>query len=130
MAFKYGIRVVDTSPQFVTFLSLPSFLFVSLQTIYGMGSYHPSEIILGNCLKALKEEYPRETYKVITKCGQYSSDGFDYSPENIERSVRRSVDRLGCGYLDVVCAYRLFFSSMGSRSLNLVFLFELDGRSS
>ncbi|CDZ97837.1 Predicted oxidoreductase [Phaffia rhodozyma] len=86
LAFKYGIRVVDTSPH-----------------------YHPSEIVLGNCLRALRDEYPRNTYKVVTKCGQYSSDGFDYSPENIERSVRRSLDRLGCEYLDIVYLHDVEF---------------------
>ena len=60
-------------------------------------------MIVGNCLRALKDEFPRESYKIITKCGRYGDDGFDYAPQTIEKSVRRSLDRLGCGYLDVVC---------------------------
>lgn len=60
--------------------------------------------MLGNALSALAAEHPRESYKLISKCGRYNSDGFDYSPINIEASVRRSLKRLQSGYLDCVCA--------------------------
>lgn len=68
-------------------------------------SYHPSEIVLGNALSALAAEHPRESYKLISKCGRYNSEGFDYSPANIETSVRRSLKRLQTSYLDCVCAF-------------------------
>jgi D-arabinose 1-dehydrogenase len=60
--------------------------------------------VLGNALAALSEERPRESYKLISKCGRYNSEGFDYSPANIETSIRRSLRRLQTSYLDVVCA--------------------------
>jgi len=78
---RYGIRAFDTSPY-----------------------YGPSEIVLGGVLKALKDELPRETYKLITKCGRYGPTlaDFDYSPSTIQRSVRKSLERLDTTYLDVV----------------------------
>jgi len=75
-----------------------------LTAVFCTGSYHPSEIVLGNALAALSEERPRESYKLISKCGRYNSEGFDYSPANIETSIRRSLGRLQTSYLDVVCA--------------------------
>lgn len=66
-------------------------------------SYHPSEAVLGNAFEALRDEYPRESYKISSKCGRYSSDGFDYSPANIDASVRRSIALLKCDYLDTIC---------------------------
>lgn len=41
--FRYGIRAFDTSAY-----------------------YGPSEIVLGGVLKALKDEFPRESYKLVT----------------------------------------------------------------
>lgn len=67
--------------------------------------YHPSEIILGNALAALKDEYPRESYTLITKAGKYGPRvaDHDYSPDVIKASVERSLRRLQTDYLDVVC---------------------------
>ena len=41
---RYGIRAFDTSPY-----------------------YGPSEIVLGGILKALKGEFPRDSYKLVTE---------------------------------------------------------------
>ncbi|KAL7412575.1 NADP-dependent oxidoreductase domain-containing protein [Mrakia frigida] len=98
LALRYGVTVFDTSPH-----------------------YHPSEVVLGNCFRALKDEYPRESYKVITKTGRYAGDGFDYSPENIETSVRRSLRRLGCGYLDVVYLHDVEFVATPQACLQKIY---------
>ncbi|KAI0029535.1 Aldo/keto reductase [Vararia minispora EC-137] len=79
LALRYGIRAFDTSPY------------------YGM-----SEIVLGTTLRALAPDFPRSSYKLMTKCGRYGSTNFDYSPATIRRSVERSLARLHTSYLDVV----------------------------
>ncbi|KDQ65002.1 hypothetical protein JAAARDRAFT_118719 [Jaapia argillacea MUCL 33604] len=81
LALRYGIRTFDTSAY-----------------------YGPSEIVLGTALKALELEYPRSSYKLITKCGRYGSgpELFDYSPATIRASVQRSLSRLHTTYLDTV----------------------------
>ncbi|KAF9649301.1 Aldo/keto reductase [Thelephora ganbajun] len=78
---RYGIRAFDTSAY-----------------------YGPSEIVLGGVLKALKDEFPRESCKLITKCGRYglTPAEFDYSPSTIQRSVQRSLERLNTTYLDIL----------------------------
>ncbi|WVQ72962.1 hypothetical protein IAR50_002524 [Cryptococcus sp. DSM 104548] len=64
--------------------------------------YHPSEIILGNALRAL--DYPRDSYHLITKVGKYGPNCRDHvwDPEVIKASVERSLQRLGTDYLDAV----------------------------
>ncbi|KAF8607646.1 Aldo/keto reductase [Ceratobasidium sp. AG-I] len=81
LALRYGIRGFDTSPYYGT-----------------------SEIVLGAILGAVVDEFPRESYKIATKCGRYGADtsGFDYSRATIRASVKRSLERLGTSYLDVV----------------------------
>ncbi|KAF9644377.1 Aldo/keto reductase [Thelephora ganbajun] len=81
LCMRYGIRAFDTS-------------------VY----YGPSEIVLGGVLKALKDEFPRDSYKLITKCGRYglTPAEFDYSPSTIRRSVQRSLERLNTTYLDIL----------------------------
>lgn len=81
LALRYGINTFDTSPY-----------------------YYPSEFTLGNILRRLEPEFPRESYYIITKCGRYGPERehFDYSSKRVEESVRGSVRRLGCGWLDVV----------------------------
>ncbi|KAH8830617.1 Aldo/keto reductase family-domain-containing protein [Flagelloscypha sp. PMI_526] len=87
--------------------------------------YGDSEIVLGNAFQQLKEEYPRETYTLVrclvflqpmhrltdsqlTKCGRYSTH-FDYSPQNIRRSVLQSLSRFHTEYLDVVYLHDIEF---------------------
>lgn len=93
-AHRYGIRAFDTSPY-----------------------YDNSEIVLGTALKALEHEFPRDTYRLLTKVGRYgpspgsdpSATDFDYSPATIRRSVRRSLQRLHTHYLDVVYLHDIEF---------------------
>ncbi|KAK0490588.1 Aldo/keto reductase [Armillaria novae-zelandiae] len=79
LALRYGIRAFDTS-------------------IY----YGPSETVLGKALQAIKNEFPRSSYELMTKCGRISATGFDYTPNHIRRSVQRSLERLQTDYLDTV----------------------------
>lgn len=69
--------------------------------------YHPSEIVLGKALKALRTEFPRESYQIITKTGKYSPFLKDHDlSENMTRlCVERSLKRFETDYLDVVCEY-------------------------
>lgn len=91
---RYGIRAFDTSPY-----------------------YDNSEIVLGTALKALENEFPRDTYRLLTKVGRYgpspgtdpSATDFDYSPSTIRRSVHRSLQRLHTHYLDVVYLHDIEF---------------------
>ncbi|KAH9853872.1 Aldo/keto reductase [Lenzites betulinus] len=81
LALRYGINAFDTSAY-----------------------YGPSEIVLGTALKVLELEFPRSSYKLITKCGRYgfTQAEFDYSPATIRASVKRSLERLHTDYLDTV----------------------------
>ncbi|KAI0347003.1 Aldo/keto reductase [Trametopsis cervina] len=88
LALRYGIKAFDTSAY-----------------------YGPSEIVLGTALKTLEAEFPRESYKLLTKCGRYgaTSKDFDYSPATIRRSVQRSLNRLNTSYLDAVYLHDVEF---------------------
>ncbi|KAF5387739.1 hypothetical protein D9615_000066 [Tricholomella constricta] len=86
LALRYGIRAFDTS-------------------VY----YGPSEIVLGNALQSLKDEFPRSSYKLMTKCGRFGTSEFDYSPSRIRESVKRSLERLQTDYLDVVYLHDVEF---------------------
>ncbi|KAI0069162.1 Aldo/keto reductase [Artomyces pyxidatus] len=86
LALRYGVWAFDTSPY-----------------------YDSSEIVLGTALKALELEFPRSSYQLITKCGRYGADYFDYSPETIRKSVKRSLTRLHTTYLDVVYLHDVEF---------------------
>ncbi|KAG9101082.1 hypothetical protein FS749_010488 [Ceratobasidium sp. UAMH 11750] len=81
LALRYGIRGFDTAAYYGT-----------------------SEIVLGAILRAVADEFPRESYKLATKCGRYgnAAEDFDYSRETIRKSVERSIERLGTTYLDIV----------------------------
>ncbi|BGP36863.1 hypothetical protein JCM10450v2_000755 [Rhodotorula kratochvilovae] len=90
-AFRYGIRTLDTSPYYTT-----------------------SEAVLGHVLDAVRDEFPRESYQIITKVGRYGrtkQDGFDYSPERIRASVQRSMELMRTDYLDGVYAHDVEFVS-------------------
>ncbi|CAK9783576.1 Aldo/keto reductase [Cutaneotrichosporon oleaginosum] len=73
--------------------------------------YHPSEIILGHALAALRDEFPRSSYAIITKAGKYGPTvkDHDYAPETIKASVERSLRRLQTDYLDVVYLHDVEF---------------------
>jgi len=86
LALRYGINAFDTS-------------------VY----YGPSEIVLGDTLHTLREEFPRSSYQLMTKCGRYGLDSFDYSPKTIRESVKRSLERLKTDYLDTVYLHDVEF---------------------
>ncbi|GAA5897390.1 hypothetical protein JCM8208_003260 [Rhodotorula glutinis] len=90
-AFRYGIRTLDTSPYYTT-----------------------SETVLGHVFDAIRDEFPRESYQIITKVGRYGrtkEDGFDYSPERVRASVQRSMDLMRTDYLDGVYCHDVEFVS-------------------
>lgn len=88
LALRYGINAFDTSPY-----------------------YGPSEIILGNALKALESEFPRSSYQLITKCGRFGNAraDFDFTWAGVRASVARSLSRLYTDYLDVVYVHDIEF---------------------
>lgn len=80
-ALALGVRAFDTSPY-----------------------YGPAESILGDAFATplVQNNYPRNSYHILTKVGRLGSDSFDYSPEWVRYSVERSCKRLRTDYLDVV----------------------------
>ncbi|KAJ4472060.1 Aldo/keto reductase [Lentinula aciculospora] len=86
LALRYGIKAFDTS-------------------IY----YGPSEVVLGNALRSVKDEFPRESYQLMTKCGRFGANTFDYSPAAIRNSVTQSLQRLQTEYLDTVYLHDVEF---------------------
>ncbi|OJJ42961.1 hypothetical protein ASPZODRAFT_154940 [Penicilliopsis zonata CBS 506.65] len=91
-ALSRGVRAFDTSPY-----------------------YGPAEELLGRALATdfVCSEFPRNTYKLLTKVGRVASSSFDYSPQWIRQSVRRSLQRLHTDYLDVVYCHDVEFVSAG-----------------
>lgn len=89
-AIKNGITAFDTSPY-----------------------YGPSEEILGKALQTARKEtgeaWPRDAFTLITKVGRISSDTFDYSPQWIRKSMKRSLQRLGTDHLDLVYCHDIEF---------------------
>ncbi|GAA5952887.1 hypothetical protein JCM21900_004255 [Sporobolomyces salmonicolor] len=91
LAFRYGITTLDTSPYYTT-----------------------SERVLGRVFSKIADEFSRESYQIITKIGRYGrtkEDGFDYSPERVRASVKRSMELMGTDYLDGVYAHDVEFVS-------------------
>ncbi|KAJ7087198.1 Aldo/keto reductase [Mycena belliarum] len=86
LALRYGITAFDTSAY-----------------------YGPSEILLGNALQTLKDEFPRPSYQLMTKCGRYGMADFDYTPSKIRETVKRSLERLRANYFDVVHLHDIEF---------------------
>lgn len=83
-AFQKGLNALDTSPY-----------------------YGPSEEIIGQALKQIS--FPRDTYYICTKAGRIKLNEFDYSRENVRRSVERSLKRLNTSYLDLVYMHDIEF---------------------
>ncbi|GAA5876183.1 hypothetical protein JCM16303_007048 [Sporobolomyces ruberrimus] len=90
LCFRYGINTLDTSPYYTT-----------------------SEAVLGKVLPKLADEFPRESYQIITKIGRYgrTKADFDYSPERVRASLKRSMELMGTDYLDGVYAHDVEFVS-------------------
>jgi aryl-alcohol dehydrogenase-like predicted oxidoreductase len=89
-ALSSGVRAFDTSPY-----------------------YGPAEELLGRALATdfVQTNFPRYTYRLLTKVGRVASSSFDYSPEWVRHSVRRSLHRLHTEYLDVVYCHDVEFVS-------------------
>ena len=87
-ALSSGIRAFDTSPY-----------------------YGPAEKLLGRALSTsfARANYPRYTYRLLTKVGRIGASSFDYSRSWVRRSVRRSLSRLDTPYLDVVYCHDVEF---------------------
>lgn len=89
-ALSRGVRAFDTSPY-----------------------YGPAEELLGRALASefVQSNFPRDSYRLLTKVGRIASASFDYSPVWIQQSVRRSLRRLHTDYLDVVYCHDVEFVS-------------------
>ncbi|OCF32174.1 galactose dehydrogenase [Kwoniella heveanensis BCC8398] len=108
LAMRCGMNAFDTSPW-----------------------YHPSEIVLGNALRALS--YPRGSYHLITKVGKYGPNSRDhhFDPETVTKSVEKSLKRMGTDYLDVVYLHDLEYilpppSHIGNPLLSLPSILSSD----
>ncbi|KAI9855994.1 MAG: hypothetical protein M1813_009319 [Trichoglossum hirsutum] len=89
-ALTLGIRAFDTSPY-----------------------YGPSEELVGKALDTpfVHESFRRADYFLLTKVGRIAGSEFDYSPEWVRHSIRRSLRRLKTTYLDVVHCHDVEFVS-------------------
>lgn len=89
-ALELGVRAFDTSPY-----------------------YGPSEELLGAALdtRFIHDNFPRNEYFILTKCGREAASYFDYSTESVRKSVARSLQRLKTTYLDVVYCHDAEFVS-------------------
>ncbi|ODV88823.1 hypothetical protein CANCADRAFT_148385 [Tortispora caseinolytica NRRL Y-17796] len=103
IAYDRGIRGIDTSEY-----------------------YGPSEVLIGKALKKLN--LPRNDLYIATKTGRIAIDQFDYSPEHIEMSVYRSLERLGIDYLDQVLAHDVEFAPREDVLVGIGRLFELKDK--
>lgn len=101
-AFELGIRAFDTSAY-----------------------YGPSEQIVGDALRRLRSEYPRESYYVCTKAGRVAEHHWDYAPAALRASVERSIDRLDAGYIDLLYLHDVEFVDTESCLTALDELFRL-----
>ncbi|KAG6830629.1 hypothetical protein H0H92_015721 [Tricholoma furcatifolium] len=83
---------------------------IPVQTAFDTSVYYgPSEVVLGNALQKVKDEFPRSSYQLMTKCGRFGNSDFDYSPSRIRNSVERSLERLQTSYLDTVYLHDVEF---------------------
>lgn len=89
-ALSRGIRAFDTSPY-----------------------YGPAEELLGRALATdfVQINFPRDSYRLLTKVGRVTGSSFDYSPAWVKHSVHRSLRRLHTDYLDVVYCHDVEFVS-------------------
>ena len=103
-SFRLGINAIDTSPY-----------------------YGPSEELLGDALTRLTADgkIVRDNYYLCTKVGRIRLDEFDYSPEWVEKSVRRSLHRFQTDYLDVVFLHDVEFTTLEETLGALAMLMKL-----
>ncbi|BGP57256.1 hypothetical protein JCM8202v2_004896 [Rhodotorula sphaerocarpa] len=90
LALRYGMNTFDTSPYYST-----------------------SERVLGEVFDKIRDEFPRESYQIITKIGRYgrTKDDFDYSAARVRASVENSCKLMRTDYLDGVYAHDAEFVS-------------------
>ena len=69
--------------------------------------YGNSEEVLGKALVG----HPRDRFLISTKVGRLAEDKFDFSPEWIERSVARSLRRLGVSHVDVLLLHDVEYAA-------------------
>lgn len=102
-ALDLGIRAFDTSPY-----------------------YEPSEQLMGAAFQHpdIASRYKREDLVLMTKVGRIKENLFNYSPEWVRESVRRSLDRFGTSYLDVVFCHDIEFVSKAEAVQAVGILFE------
>lgn len=89
-ALEVGINYFDTAP-------------------YYAGT--TAESILGKALTGV----PRDRYVLATKVGRYGRapvKTFDFSADRVVRSVDESLERLGCGHIDLIQVHDLEFGSL------------------
>ncbi|KAM0756497.1 Aldo/keto reductase [Meredithblackwellia eburnea MCA 4105] len=87
-ALQHGVTAIDTSPY-----------------------YSVSEQVLGTVFRSIKNDFPRESYLIITKAGRYSKgdQGFDYDPDRIRKSVKQSLQLMDTTYLDALYMHDVEF---------------------
>lgn len=95
-ALDLGVRTFDTSPY-----------------------YDPSEVLLGEAFSHpdITSRYTRDDYILMTKVGRIAASHFDYSPDWIRYSVRRSLERFKTPHLDVVFCHMWNMLRMKMQSL-------------
>jgi len=91
-AVQRGVKLFDVSPYY--------------------GRDFSAEINLGKALRALPESVPRDSYYVMSKLGRYGVDTFDFSADNVRKSILASIERLGCQYLDVCLLHDVEFVNL------------------
>jgi D-arabinose 1-dehydrogenase len=80
-----------------------------------------SESIIGQALAKLSDEFPRDSYALVTKCGRYTKvDGemFQYDPDRLRWSIERSLQLLQTDYLDVLYLHDVEFVAEAAGKAN------------
>ncbi|MBL8214244.1 MAG: aldo/keto reductase [Bryobacterales bacterium] len=86
-ALDEGINYLDTAP------------------LYGETR---SETMVGKALRGVN----RERYTISSKVGRYSTTDSDFSYQRVKDGLDQSLDRLGCGYLDVAILHDIEFAPL------------------
>ena len=76
--------------------------FIDVSPFYGLTK---AETELGIALKGIS----RDNYYLATKVGRYGMDIFDFSAKRVTASVDESLNRLQCGYIDLIQCHDMEF---------------------
>lgn len=87
-ALEEGINYLDTAP------------------LYGETR---SETMVGKALRGIN----RERYTISSKVGRYSTTDSDFSYKRVKEGLDRTLDRLGCGHLDIAILHDIEFVPLG-----------------